>query len=86
MHCRTPAQNVTALPNQPNLRHNIILLVDASCQGTYNFLRCQREPQRAECTHSPLNLSHGGVFTNCCQKDVTSFVGHRDLRSEQNSH
>lgn len=61
-------------------RHNVVLLVDASCQGTDNLLRRKGKPQRTERAHGPVDLCHGRVFADHSQEDVTGFVGHRDLK------
>lgn len=69
--------------SQPNLRHDIVLLVDASCERTDDLLRGQRKPQRAKSAHSPVNLRHGGVFTDSSQKNVSGFIGHMNLSSDK---
>lgn len=68
-----------------HLRHDVVLLVDATGQGPKNFLGCQGKPQRAQCAHRPVNLGHGGILTNRRQEDVSRLIGHRDLRRWGNS-
>lgn len=30
-----------------------------------------------------MNLTHGGIFTDCCQEDVSRFIGHRNLHEHK---
>lgn len=68
--------------SQPSgsLRHNVLLLVDASPEGGNHFLRRQGKAQGGECPHSMVDLGHGGVLAHSGQENISGFIGQGDLK------
>lgn len=69
-----------------HLRHDVVLLGDATSQGTNNFLGGQSKPQGAQRAHGSVNLSQGGILADRRQEDVSGFIGHGDLRRKGKTH